>query len=178
LLPADPYRARRFLTCREVITTTVTPAASKASTSGPSLRSIAASPAPALARPRTSAANPAAVCFTVNRAITTPPAPTTQTAWSALAQSIPAITPPGGVSGKQTRAYSITASPLLAQWGGTPVHGPGRDLPVVSLIGLDRLEAEVHHLVRAPPASLRPGSNGPTVGRGLGLDPGPGSSPW
>jgi hypothetical protein len=135
LLPADPYRDRRFFTCRGVITTTVTPAASRASTSGPSLRSIAASRTPARARPRTSAAKPAAVCFTVNRVTTAPAAPTTQTAWSALAQSIPAVTPPGGVSGRQTGAYSITASSLLAQWGGTLVHGSRTRQPVVSLIG-------------------------------------------
>ena len=57
------------------------------------------------------------------------------TAWSALAQSIPAVTPPGGVSGRAARAYFITASSLLAQWGGTLVHGSGTRQPVVSLIG-------------------------------------------
>lgn len=41
LLPADPYRDRRFFTCCGVITTTVRPATSSASTTGPLLRSIA-----------------------------------------------------------------------------------------------------------------------------------------
>ena len=43
LAPAAPNRDRRFFTCREVITTTVRPAASKASTSVPSPRSMATS---------------------------------------------------------------------------------------------------------------------------------------
>jgi hypothetical protein len=46
LAPADPYRDRRFFTCREAITTTVRPAASSAATSTPSPRSIATSLTP------------------------------------------------------------------------------------------------------------------------------------
>src|SRR5262249_9737392 len=66
---------------------------------------------------------------------TAPAVSTMHTAWSALAQSIPADSPPGGVPGRETGAYFITASSLLAQWGGTLVHGSGTRLPVVSLIG-------------------------------------------
>jgi hypothetical protein len=51
-------------------------------------------------------------------------------AWSArrpaLAQSMPAVRPPGGVWGR-TRiwAYFMTASSLLTQWGGTLINGTG-----------------------------------------------------
>ena len=135
MLPADPYRDRRFLICRGVITTTVTPAASKASTTGPSPRSIATSADPALARRDTKIFSPSAVCATVNRPATAPAASTMHTAWPALAQSIPADSAPGGASSRGTRAYFITASSLLAQWGGTLVHGSRTRQPVVSLIG-------------------------------------------
>ncbi len=120
LLPADPYRDRRFFTCRGVITTTVMPAASRASTTGPSPRSIATSAAPALARRCTRSLRPSAVCATVNRLTTAPAASTMHTAWSALAQSIPADSAPGGASGRGTRAYFITASSLLSPVGRHP----------------------------------------------------------
>src|SRR5206468_6424188 len=42
------------------------------------------------------------------------------TAWSALAQSIPADSAPGGAYGRGTRAYSITASSLLSPVGRPP----------------------------------------------------------
>ena len=46
LLPAEPYRPRRFFTWFGLITTTVSPASSSASTTGPSGRSMATSPTP------------------------------------------------------------------------------------------------------------------------------------
>ena len=48
LLPADPYRPRRFFSWFGAITTTARPASSRASTTGPSGRSIATSHTPAL----------------------------------------------------------------------------------------------------------------------------------
>ncbi len=126
LAPADPYRDRRFFICREVITTTVSPASSSAPTSTPSPRSIAVSLTPAARSPAISLPRPALSWVTLNRARTCPAASTTQTAWSALAQSMPAVRPPGGVWGR-TRiwAYFMTASSLLTQWGGTLIHGAG-----------------------------------------------------
>jgi hypothetical protein len=120
--PEDTYRDRRFFTCRDEITTTVSPAASSASTRTPSLRSIATSRAPLLRSRETRAAIPALLWAAANRSFTRPAASTTQTACSAAAQSIPAVTPPGGTSGSTCiRAYFNTASSLLAQWGGTHV---------------------------------------------------------
>jgi len=77
LPPAAPYRDRRFFTCREVITTTVRPAASSASTSTPSLRSIATSTAPFLRSRTIIAVIPALSCRTENRSLTRPARSTT-----------------------------------------------------------------------------------------------------
>ena len=77
LPPAAPYRDRRFFTCREVITTTVRPAASSASTSTPSLRSIATSTAPFLRSRAIIAAIPALSCAALNRSVTRPATSTT-----------------------------------------------------------------------------------------------------
>ncbi len=62
LASADPYRERRFFICREVVTTTVSPASSSA----PSLRSIAASLTPAARSPAISLPMPARGCSTAN----------------------------------------------------------------------------------------------------------------
>src|SRR5215467_15885517 len=64
---------------------------------------------------------------------------------------MPAITPSAGVSVREPRAYFITASSLLAQWGGTLVHGSGTRLPVVSLIG-------AHLRIQPCRRSARPGN--------------------
>ena len=75
--PAAPNRDRRFFTCPEVITTTVRPAPSRASTSGPSPRSMATS-VTLLRRSRViSAAIPALSCAAENRSVTRPAMPAT-----------------------------------------------------------------------------------------------------
>src|SRR5690242_14972822 len=56
---------------------------------------------------------------------------------------MPAVTPPGGVSGRTwIRAYFITASSLLAQWGGTLIHGAGTRV-VSSLSGAAKRDGPV-----------------------------------
>jgi hypothetical protein len=80
LLPADPYRPRRFLTWFGLITTTVNPASSRASTTGPSGRSMATSPTPSLRSRRVMASNPAWLCSVMNRSTWTPSVFTTATA--------------------------------------------------------------------------------------------------
>ena len=80
LAPDEPYRDRRFLTCREPITTTVRPAASSVSASTPSPRSIATSPAPFLPSRAISPAIPARSCATANWSVTRPAMSTTHTA--------------------------------------------------------------------------------------------------
>ena len=80
LAPAAPNRDRRFFTCREVITTTVRPAASRASTSGPSPRSMATS-VTLFRRSRVIiAAIPALSCAAENRSVTRPAMSTTHAA--------------------------------------------------------------------------------------------------
>ena len=80
LAPAAPNRDRRFFTCREVITTTVMPAASSASTSGPSPRSMATSVTLLLRSRVLIAAIPALSCTAENRSMTRPAKSTTHTA--------------------------------------------------------------------------------------------------
>ncbi|MBB5081898.1 hypothetical protein HNR40_007393 [Nonomuraea endophytica] len=63
-----------------LITTTVSPAASRASTTGPSPRSMATSAAPALLRRWVRSFNPASVWLRVKRVVTVPAVSTTQTA--------------------------------------------------------------------------------------------------
>jgi hypothetical protein len=77
LAPDDPYRDRRFFTCRDVITTTVRPAASKASTSAPSPRSMATSVALFLRSRVIIASSPALSCAAENRSLTRPAMSTT-----------------------------------------------------------------------------------------------------
>ena len=77
LAPAAPYRDRRFFICREVITTTVRPAASSAPTSTPSPRSIATSLAPARRSRAISAPIPALSWAALNRSVTRPAMSTT-----------------------------------------------------------------------------------------------------
>jgi len=80
LPPAALNRDRRFFTCRDVITTTVRPAASSAATSGPSPRSIATSPTPARRSRAIIPAIPALSCAAVNRSTTRPAMSTTHPA--------------------------------------------------------------------------------------------------
>ena len=80
LAPAAPNRDRRFLTCREVITTTVRPAPSRASTSGPSPRSMATSVTLFRRSRMISAVIPALSCAAENRSVTRPAKSTTHAA--------------------------------------------------------------------------------------------------
>ena len=80
LAPAAPNRDRRFFTCREVITTTVKPAASRASTSGPSPRSMATSVTLFLRSRVMIVAIPALSCAAENRSVTRPAMSTMHTA--------------------------------------------------------------------------------------------------
>ena len=80
LAPAAPNRDRRFFTCREVITTTVKPAASRASTSGPSPRSMATSVTLFLRSRVMIVVIPALSCAAENRSVTRPAMSTMHTA--------------------------------------------------------------------------------------------------
>ena len=72
LSPADPYRDRRFLTCREVITTTVRPARQQRldQRTVAALDRDLAGPGPA--QPRDQSCDPGPVMDGVNRSITRP----------------------------------------------------------------------------------------------------------
>jgi hypothetical protein len=97
------------------MTNTVSPAASSASTTGPSGRSMPTSPTPAANRRRAMVRSPAASWATLNRSNCSPPVPTTDTAWSSLAQSTPPV-------GRAVAAVSVTlkvVSSLLHQWEDT-----------------------------------------------------------
>ncbi len=114
LLPADPYRDRRFLICRGVMTTTSIPAASTASTTGPSGRSIATRATEWRSSWPTSLRIPAASIVVLDRSTTQPAMSTMHSSLVSVAQSIP----PVGATEMSMPSF-MSVSSLLQQWGCT-----------------------------------------------------------
>jgi len=113
-----------------LVTIPVMPGPRRASTTGPSGRSMATS------RP------PAAVWATANRPTARPPVSTTVPTWSSRARSAPAARWPGPTAGGGCgEACCSSASSLLIPAGRPPPRGAGTRLPVRSRFGARRCSA-------------------------------------
>ena len=118
----DRHAPRRFFSWLGLITTTVMPAPNRASTTGPSGRSIATSAAPVRPSTATSSRNPAELCSTVLRCDFSVPRWSTIDYRVIITRPVDSACDAVGRFRRQDRCgqYSMTASSLLVPVGRHP----------------------------------------------------------